>query len=317
VKKVLVTGSCGLIGSAVSLSLKTFGYEVVELDVRNPPGSEGRGDVNNLMNIKRRMADCLGIVHLAAVSRVVSGQRNPELCWKTNVGGTSNVLTAAAAAPERPWVLFASSREVYGEPESIPVGEDAPLRPVNVYGRSKAEGERLVLTARAEGLQTAVVRFSNVYGSTDDHPDRVVPAFCNGAVHGGPLRVDGSGNFFDFTHIDDVVRGILGLVNLLAIGARELQPVHLVTGTGTTLRELAKLANLEAGGRSPIVEAPSRDCDVARFVGDPRRARRLLGWQSTISLADGVAHLVRAFRMRSLKIQRERCVGAASAGAAG
>ena len=72
------------------------------------------------------MAGVDGVIHLAAVSRVVWGQKNPELCWETNVTGVQNVLDAAREASSRPWVISASSREVYGEAEHLPVSEDMP-----------------------------------------------------------------------------------------------------------------------------------------------------------------------------------------------
>ncbi len=238
---------------------------------------------------------CCGVVHLAAVSRVVWAEQDPEGCWRTNVDGTRNVLRAAHRAPARPWVLFASSREVYGEPSRLPVSEDSPLLPLNVYGRSKAEGEALVLEAREQGLNTAIVRFANVYGRTDDHPDRVVPAFARGAVEGADLRVGGSRSTFDFTHLDDTVAGVLLLIDALENGAAALPTVHLCTGRATTLGELARIANRAAGERSRIVEVPHRSYDTARFVGDPARARQLLGWRAKIEIVEGMQRLVRDF----------------------
>ena len=181
--------------------------------------------------------------------------------------------------------------------------EDAPVRPVNVYGRSKAAGERLVLGARGHGLRTAVVRLSNVFGSIDDHADRVIPAFARAAAEGRPLRVCGRGHTFDFTPLEDAVRGLSALVELLEDGGPPPPPIHLVTGRATTLGELAATAVGIAGGRSPIVEAAPRSYDVARFVGDPGRARALLGWEARVGLADALGRMIGAFRERALAAQ--------------
>ena len=170
-----------------------------------------RGDVRDYQAVAQAMAECSGVIHLAAVSRVFWGEQNPGLCWETNVKGTENVLTAASRMNPKPWVIYSSSREVYGHPQSLPVTEDAPLAPVNIYGRSKAAGEELVNKARTKGLTTAIVRFSNVYGSTSDHSDRVVPAFARAASLGEPLRVDGPDHVFDFNHLEDTVRGLVAL----------------------------------------------------------------------------------------------------------
>ncbi len=90
------------------------------------------------------------------------------------------------------------------------------------------------MAAREGGLAVGVLRFANVYGPGNDHPDRVVPAFARAAAAGGELRIDGSDNTFDFTHISDVVRGILTMVELLARGERRAPPIHLASGRGTT-----------------------------------------------------------------------------------
>jgi len=291
---ILVTGCEGLVGSALTAWLRKQAFHLTGLDVR--ARDLHRGDVCDGGDVGRAFASCRGVVHLAAVSRVVWAEREPELCRSTNVGGTENVLRAALASRLRPWVIFVSSREVYGQQDALPVDEDAPLRPVNVYGRAKVRGEELAIEARAAGLRTAIVRLSNVYGSTRDHADRVIPAFARGAVLGRRLRVDGAGHVFDFTHLDDVVRGLVGLVEAMTEGGAPLPPVHLLTGVPTSLRDLARMA-IDAGGTdATIVEAPPRSYDVARFYGDPSRAHALLGWRARVGIREGVARLVEDFR---------------------
>lgn len=295
-RRVLITGSEGLIGSALRAALAARSWEVVGLDLRDK-GSE-RGDVRSPARIRKAMAGCDGIVHLAAVSRVVWGERDPERCWSTNVVGTRYLLEAAGGRNPRPWVLFSSSREVYGQPERLPATEDAPLRPVNVYGRSKAEGERLVMEARHRGLCAATVRLSNVYGSARDHTDRVVPAFAWAALAGSAVRVDGADSEFDFTHVDDVVRGMVAVIDRLDNGQAP-PTVHLLTGTPTTLGELATIAIGVAERRLEVVEAPARSFDVARFHGDPSRARELFGWIPRVDLREGFERLVEELRSES------------------
>ncbi|HWS75499.1 MAG TPA: NAD(P)-dependent oxidoreductase [Quisquiliibacterium sp.] len=288
--RILVTGSQGLVGTALSAALRAAGHAIQGLDLRGPDDS--RADVLDRAAVDRALEGCCGVVHLAAVSRVVDGERDPLACREVNVGGTRVLLEAARARPEPPWVIYASSREVYGQPARLPADEAAPRRPVNAYGRTKVEAEDLVNEA---GLRSAVLRFSNVYGSTDDHVDRVVPAFARNAVLGRPLRVDGRDCTFDFTHLSDTVRGILAVVRRLEAGQR-LATMHLLTGVPTTLGELAALAVELAGGGSTVVEAPSRSFDVHRFHGDPRRAAELLGWRAEVGLREGLARLIRDFR---------------------
>lgn len=290
--RILVTGSSGLVGTALTSALQAKGADVVCFDVR----ARGRawGDVRNRDHLHEVIARVDGIVHLAAVSRVIWGERDPALCWATNVDGLRNVIEAAAASVRAPWLIFASSREVYGQPDRLPADEDCPLHPINVYGRSKVEGERLVEQARTR-LRACTVRLSNVFGSTADHADRVVPAFARAAALGQELRVDGFDHTFDFTHIDDVTRGIVALAELLAAGNPLPPPIQFVTGRATTLGELATLAIRFGQPGSRIRAAASRDFDVARFVGTSARAKALLGWRPLVRLEEGVARLVCAF----------------------
>ena len=292
--RILITGSSGLVGTALGSALSARGVDVTGLDI----AAEGSacGDVRDKECVERALVGVTGVVHLAAVSRVVWGEREPERCWATNVEGLKNVLQAAAMSRLRPWVISASSREVYGQPEFLPASEECPLRPVNLYGRSKLEGERLVEVARRDGLRACIIRLSNVFGSTADHLDRVVPAFARAAAFGQELRVDGAEHTFDFTYIDDVARGIVLLAELLGKGGTAPPPLHFVTGVPTTLGELARMAIRVAGTGSTIRLAPPRDFDVARFFGCPDRARILLGWEPSVPLEEGLTRLIYAFR---------------------
>ena len=292
--RILITGSLGLVGSALRKSLLSQDFEVEGLDLR-AVGPEA-GDVRDTERVRKAVAGCDGIVHLAAVSRVVWGEQDPDRCQSTNVEGLRNVLDAAMQQARSPWVIFASSREVYGQPDYLPATEDSSLRPLNVYARSKVEGEELVALARSNGLRAAVIRLSNVYGSTDDHIDRVIPAFARAAVTGGTLRVDGSEHTFDFTHIEDVTRGVVSLVHLLRVGSETPPPIHFVTGQATTLGHLASMAIDIAASHSDIKLAPPRQYDVARFYGSPARAGRLLLWSPGISLREGLTMLIEDFR---------------------
>ena len=300
--RIVLTGSEGLIGRALRTALEARGAEVVGLDLQGA-GLE-QGDVRSLQRVRAALAGCDGVVHLAAVSRVLWGERDPQGCRGTNVGGVRNVLQSIEERTPQPWLLFASSREVYGQPCRLPASEDTPFRPVNVYGHSKVEGERLVGGARSRGLCAATVRLSNVYGSADDHADRVVPAFVRAAVSGSTLRVDGAECAFDFTHIEDAIRGMVALVDRLT-KRQALPPIHLTTGRPTSLGDLAALAVALADGRAPIAEERPRSFDVARFHGTPERARRLLGWTPRVGLREGLERLARDLRAELGAFDRE------------
>jgi UDP-glucose 4-epimerase len=295
-QKILITGSAGLIGSALTQQLLKKGLHVVECDIRLPMTAPGHGDVRDLNTLTKLIRDCQGIIHLAAVSRVVWGEQNPQLCWEVNVGGTHNIIKAAQQAPQQPWIIFASSREVYGQQTTLPVTEQADLIPLNTYARSKVAGEELMIEYQQQSAPAAILRFSSVYGSAQDYNDRVIPAFCQTAVKGSALRVDGFKNLFDFTHVNDTARGVIQAMEILQTGVRDLPPIHLTTGCGNSLLQVITLIEAALGKPIHYQEAPARTYDVHRFCGDPTRAKKLLNWEAQNSLAHGIRDLLNQYQ---------------------
>jgi nucleoside-diphosphate-sugar epimerase len=263
------------------------GWEVCGLDVRH----HVRENLLTAGVLEEAVRDVDGIVHLAAVSRVVAAERDPELCQGTNVGVLKRMIALMAARSAKPWLIFASSREVYGEAATMPVHEGAPLQPVNTYARSKVEGERLVEEAVGAGMTASTCRFSSVYGDVNDYPDRVAMAFAGAAARGGVMRVEGEAHTFDFTHVDDAAAGLFRLVEVTS--ADGSQPaIHFASGVGTTLLDLARMASEYALQPVSIEEAAPRSFDVSRFIGDPSRAEQLLGWRATMELRSGMRTLI-------------------------
>lgn len=297
----MITGVCGLIGSALRRSMEESGFEVVGLDLR-ASGIE-HGDVRDARFVADALRGCVGVIHLAAVSRVVYGERDPELCREVNLKGLQNILNAIEDMDAKPWLVFGSSREVYGNASNLPVDETFPLAPINVYGETKVKGEEMIAEAQKHmGLKSSVLRFSNVFGSVNDYPDRVVPAFIRAALTGVPLRVDGTKNTFDLTFLDDVVRGIKLAAIQLVSDTMSLETLHLVSGRPTTLKELAEIILDLTGSTSGWVLAPSRDYDVQQFYGSPNHAARVLGWAHSTPLEDGLNQLVKGFEREVKKI---------------
>jgi UDP-glucose 4-epimerase len=295
VTRILITGSEGLIGAALRKRLIEAGHEVVSFDIA-ARDSKSQLDITDYPSVIQAVEGCSGIVHLAAVSRVVWGERDPVRCNAVNIGGTENVLRAAAGPGSRaPWVLVAGSREVYGQALTQPVKESAEPRPLNVYARSKAVAERMVADSKASGLRAWIIRFSSVYGSVADHPDRVAPAFARLAASGGTLHVDGQHTTLDFTHIDDVAAALEIATDELSAGGEPPPTVHLASGRGVSLEDLAGIAIAAAGCGTIEIGLP-RSYDVTSFVGDPTLADQILGWRAKISIEEGMARLVRDFR---------------------
>ncbi len=292
--KIAVTGSSGLIGRELVRQLKAQGKELVEIDNE----IDKAHDIADAATVTKLTSDCQGIIHLAAVSRVAEAQDHPLRTWASNVTGTHNVLDAALQRQptQQPWVIHASSREVYGNQPRQAITEDTPMTPLNIYGRSKAAGEAMVYGAQDAGLTVSILRFANVYGDIYDYSDRVIPAFARAAVDGTTLRVDDAGTCMDFTHVTDVCGGISKVVELLINGETTLPPIHFATGTGTTLGELARMAVAASNNTCELNEVEKREASVGCFIGDPTRAKSLLGWTHKTPLQDGFTEMVDAFR---------------------
>lgn len=295
--RILMTGSAGLIGRTLRAMLEADGHVVAGCDLRAPDPNE-RFDLSDSNAIRNAIKKCDGVIHLGGVSRVIDGEQNPRLCESVNIDGTHGIAEAIVASPRRPWLVFASSREVYGQPSRLPCGMKTPLNPMNTYARSKLAAEKIVFNLRKKGAKVAVLRFSNVFGSVNDYPDRVIPAFTRAAATGGVLRLEGESNLFDFTVLKDTATAVKMTVDALEFGAADLPPLDIVTGRATSLRELAEMALAAGSGR--IVVASPRSFDVAKFQGDPNPAADHLGWRACGRLEEKIAELVGAFRSKEL-----------------
>jgi UDP-glucose 4-epimerase len=159
---------------------------------------------------------------------------------------------------------------VYGEGATLPVSEDAPLEPRNIYGASKAAGEKCC-GAFMSGMEISIVRLANVYGPGDQ--GRVIPKFVHAALRDQPLTLFGATQVMDFVWVDTVVDALVRL----GTGPHLAGPFNIGCGRGTTIVDLAQRVVAAAGSRSTVEIAARRDVEVMRFVADTRAAERDLG----------------------------------------
>lgn len=291
--KILVTGALGLIGSELSKALSLLNVHVKELDIRYATTNSAYADICNKEEIMDKIHDCDGVVHLAGISRIAWGESDPVLCNKINTQGTDNLLQACLHSKRKPWFIFASSREVYGLQESFPVKESCILQPKNIYAQSKLAAEQLVEHAFTVGLQACILRFSNVYGGLFDHCDRVVPAFCINALNNRTIRIDGKDCIYDFTHVEDVIDGILKTIDFLSHKkCQSISKIHFTTSVPTSLFELAKTVIDTTNSSSNIELLPARTYGTTKFYGDYSLANSLLGWKPLYGLQAGLTKFI-------------------------
>jgi len=299
--ELLITGSEGLVGRSVVKALRSAGHEVTTFDLCPSVSNETKhyqADVRDIATVGTAMEGVDGVVHLAAVSRVRWGRDFPLACASVNIMGTTAILEAARRASNRPFLVVASSREVYGTAEHFPVCEDAPLRPCNLYGATKASSELLCESySREYGLRVMCLRLSNVYGDPLDYSDRVVPRFIISALLGQDLVVRGPDHVYDFTHLNDTTDAVCRAVERHSMwGDMGFECLHIVSGTPTSLKELAKTVVELVGSSSSIRFAHAEGFFPSKFWGDTAKAKNLLGYRPRVSLEKGIADLETGYR---------------------
>ena len=308
---VLITGGAGFIGSNLSIKLVELNYDVIVLDIKdNPINLEPIIKEINYVKIDVRDTNKLrelidsynveGIIHLAAVSRVIWGEQNPERCIDVNVNGTRSVLHAIVKSKTKPWLIFGSSREVYGEPAKLPVREDFPKIPINVYGYTKVLGERLVEHyVNKYGINAITLRFSNVYGNEKDILDRVIPRFILAALRDEPIEIHGGQQVFDFTHIEDTIEGILRAMKFLEdldSNSSFYDHFHILPGRPSTLQKIVDIISSYLKKDLEVIYTKPRKYDVVRFYGDPSKAYEILGFKAKIFVEEGIPKTIDRFR---------------------
>lgn len=296
-KKVFITGSAGFLGTRLTEFLTTRGVIVCGYDIKTNPDDDVRDGVRLAQAIRDFAPD--GVLHLAAMSRVEDGFLRPQECVEINVGGITNALEAIRALPEaaRPWFVFSSSREVFGEAKKLPVTEKSPRVPMNIYGVTKFSGELLTEHyAHNYGLKTRVLRFSNAYTSAHDRLNRVVPKFILQALRGEPITVHGGNQIFDFVYLDDTVSGIIACMQELHTSKLSYNDFNLVTGKKTAIKNLVRHIITLTGSASTMTLHPPRQYDVAHFWGSPAKAHTVLRWKASHSIVEGLKKSIAALR---------------------
>jgi UDP-glucose 4-epimerase len=299
---VLVTGGAGFIGSHLIDALVARGDDVVVLDnlkrgrvsyiephLRSGAVSFIEGDIRDEDSVACAV-DGTGLVyHLAAQSNVMGAVQDMDYSFTTNVVGTYNVLKAAARAGV-PRLIFSSSREVYGDPETLPVREDASLSAKNPYGASKLAGEAYCRVLQAStGLDCFVLRFSNVYGPRDR--DRVIPTWLARAADGKDLEVYGGSQILDLIAVGQAVGALLSA----ATCANDGYPINVGSGAGTQILELARRIIALTNARSEVRILPARTIEVVRFVANVDRMRSILGVEPAQEPLGALAASVEAY----------------------
>ena len=308
--RVVVTGACGTIGSALVAQLLTREQEVVAYDnllynghpplldlAIDPRLTFVRGDVRDRRALAKTVEGADAVVHLAAIVGAPACRRDPELSAAVNVGGTANVVAALREKAPQAHLIFASTDSCYGvgAPGRV-CSEQTPLRPLTEYGRDKESAERLVMGAP----KWTIARFATAFGlSRRLRLDLIVNDFTWQAVHNRHLIVYESGYARTFLHVLDIVAAIE-----LMLGRPE-EAVGQVYNVGDdrlniTKADVAKTVATVVQGTSLNLLGEGSDPDQRNYVVE-HTAIRQLGFEAAITLEQGVRELAKGFSMLDVR----------------
>lgn len=318
--RFLVTGGAGFIGSHISEYLLNEGHAVRVLDnfssgkmdnllfsEKEPLKSKFellRGDIRDAQACEKACESIEYVLHQAALRSVPKSMKEPESYNDVNIGGTLNLLKAAAKARVKR-VVFASSSSVYGDVSRFPEREDFYPQLISPYALSKLAGEYYCRIFSAHfGVETVGLRYFNVFGprqALDDEYAVVIPKFIHCILNGEQPPVYGTGKQSrDFTYIDNVVQA-----NFLAATVPGISHavINVANGRDTTVLRIVDLLNAIIGCKIKPVFLPPRPGDVFRTCADISRARKLIGFRPRLGFEEGLKRTVAWFRQKEARRQ--------------
>lgn len=274
-ESVLLLGGTGFIGSALAkrLEQEKIGVHII-----------GRHDVKRLENV---LPLCDTVIHLASATTPGSSAAHPsqEL---GNLALTLRLLELLQGQPETHLIFFSSGGTVYGNPDRLPVNEDAPIAPLSTYGAGKAAQENFCQAFRLQGHAATIFRPSNVYGPGQSmrHGFGLIRTMLEHARHGTAFEIWGDGeNIRDFIYIDDIVEASIHLLKR----PKDSGTYNLGSGIGYSINQVKDIVEAVCRMELKTIHRPARGIDVRSVVLDSSRLNARLGWEPSVGLGEGVA----------------------------
>ena len=293
--KFVVTGGAGFIGSHLAKFLIKNNHKVTVIDDLSRGSKDNlkeiedvikfyQVDISNFEDLSSVIDEPDCIFHQAALASVPQSFKEPEKYHKVNVIGTENIFKIAKKFHSK--VVFASSSSVYGDQTIFPIEEKATKNPLNPYGQTKLDDEKLASKYAAEGLRVIGLRYFNVFG-IGQNPSYagVIPQFIEKlSKHESPI-IEGDGNQLrSFTFIDDVVRA-----NYLAFESNiDHDFFNIATEHMTSINELAELLIKMSDLDLKSIYKNSRQGDIKKSYADISKVKKLLGWYPEVNLENGL-----------------------------
>lgn len=311
-RRILVAGGAGYIGSVCTEYLLDRGFAVTVLDALitgHRKAVDPRVEAFVEMDLAERdpLIDLFqrqsfdAVMHFAAFSLVGESMKDPGKYFRNNLSNAINLADAAVAGKVKRFV-FSSTAATFGEPETVPIPETARQLPINPYGESKLAFEKVLYWYhRIHGLQYTALRYFNAAGASknfgeDHNPEtHLIPIILQVAagkrdrlmVFGDDYDTPDGSCIRDYIHVIDLAQA-----HMLALDAPESGHYNLGTGNGLSVFEIVESARRVTGHPIPLEVAPRRAGDPPRLIADSTRARRELGWKPEFENADAIIESV-------------------------
>jgi nucleoside-diphosphate-sugar epimerase len=293
--KFVITGGAGFIGSHIVKHLVSKNYEVSVVDnfsrgrLENLSGFEEiieihKIDILDLNSLRKIISDSDGIFHQAALTSVPESFLQKEKYHNVNVDGTENIFKLAKEFEKK--VVFASSSSVYGNTVLRPIVEDFDKNPINPYGITKLDDEKLAKKYHDLGVSIIGLRYFNVYGigQTNDYAGVITKFFEQIKLNQSPIVFGDGSHTRDFVSVEDVAQA-----NLLSMqSSTDFSFLNIGTGIPTSVNELAQLMINLSGKKLEIKYDELPQGDVKESLADVSLAKKLIGWNYNTSLKDGL-----------------------------
>lgn len=302
IKKILVTGSSGTIGTRLCEKLLEENYEIVGVDLKSNRWNERLnestiiGDLRNKQILENLPKDIDLVIHLAANARVYNLVIDPGLA-RDNFEILFNTIEFCRKNDIKRFI-FASSREVYGNSKQIVHSEnDVYVRNCeSPYTASKIGGEALVHAYhRCYGINFIIIRFSNVYGMYDDS-DRVIPLFIKLTKENKGLVVYDGEKMLDFTYIDDAISGILKCMENFDQVKNDV--FNIASGEALSFIEVAQLIQQYMDNKNKIVIKENRTGEIVKFIANISKAKKKLGYEPKTTITGGIEKSIKWYMKR-------------------
>ena len=317
--KILITGGFGLIGAALTRRLVAVGAEVRVLDNLDPDSGANRANLDGIEDrvetviadirdgdaVRHSLAGAAVLFNLAAQNSHLGSMASPLADLDVNARAQLALLESVRAVNPDLRIVYASTRQIYGRPDRLPVDESHPLRPVDVNGVDKLAGETFhLLYHRVYGIRATALRLTNTYGPRmriKDARQTFIGVWLRAVLEGRPFEVWGGAQLRDFTYVEDAADAFLLAA---ACPATEGGVFNLGGGGAISLEELAKIViSANGGGRYEVKEFPEerRRIDIGDYWADDTLFRRTAGWKPQIEIREGTKNSLEFFRTRLAK----------------